>query len=57
MANGNNSSEVYDSSSSCLMANDDDRDEIYNEPFNSLIKAKKESKLANNKIEMLNEET
>ena len=57
MANGINSSEDYDSSSSC--SNDDDDDginDLYNELYDSFIKAKKKLKSANSKIEMLNEE-
>ena len=49
IVNGNNSSEVY-----CF--NDDDIDDLYNELYDSLIKARIALKLANNKIEMLNEE-
>ena len=51
IANSNNWSEVFYSGSSCSN-DDDDIDDLYNELYDSLIKSKKELKLANNKIEM-----
>ena len=56
LANDNNTCEGYDSSSFCSSYDNEDIDDLYNELCDSLIRAKKELKLANNKIEVLNEE-
>ena len=49
MNNGNNSNEVYDSSSSCP-SDDNDMDDLYNEVYVSLIKVK--NKLDHNFVEL-----